>query len=103
MDKQCHVEPLQKEATPDELADLQGQFLIIGGMGCPNCAARVRNSLLSLNGVVEVYVDHVSGQGYVVFNPKLALTSNLLEAVEMAGNDGHHNYWAEVASPSHVV
>lgn len=95
MDDHCHVEPVKKEAGPEELTHLQRQQLFIWGMGCPNCVARVRNSLLSLKGVVEAHVDHVSGQGFVLFNPTIASVSTLLEAVARAGSDGRHIYRAE--------
>jgi copper chaperone CopZ len=63
-------------------------------MGCPNCAARVRNSLLGLKGVTEADVDHLTGTADVEFNPNLVEVSALLEAVAGAGADGRHRYRA---------
>jgi copper chaperone CopZ len=61
-------------------------------MGCPNCAARVRNSLISLKGVVDAEVDHTIGMAEVVFNPSLTAIPALIEAVARAGGDGRHEY-----------
>ena len=47
MDENCHVEPITKRLGLDEIQNLQIAFLNISGMGCPNCANRVRNSLIS--------------------------------------------------------
>ncbi len=90
----CHVEPVQKAATTEALAEATSVWLAVFGMGCPNCANRVRNSLLSLDGVLDVSVSHVAGMATVVFNPDATTFQDLLEAVERAGNDGRHEYWA---------
>ncbi len=92
----CHVDPIQKTPTHAELATLQTTFLAIQGMGCPNCAARVRNSLLSLNGVVEAEVSHLIGAARVEFNPDLTTLAALVDAVAQAGGDGRHEYRAWV-------
>ena len=65
-------------------------------MGCPNCAARVRNSLIALTGVVEAYVDHTAGMAQVNFNPNLTNLPALVEAVAQAGGDGRHEYRAQL-------
>ncbi len=94
MDDHCHVEPVQKVVTAVEQEHVETVRLAVWGMGCPNCASRVRNSLLSLNGVVYADVDHVNGTARVAFNPELASTDALLRAVSHAGNDGRHEYGA---------
>ena len=94
MSDTCHVEPLQKTATPEERQRLTTSSLAVWGMGCPNCAARVRNSLLSLNGVVEAHVDHAAGLAQVNFNPSLTSIPALVAAVSRAGGDGRHEYRA---------
>ena len=96
MDEQCHVEPLQKTATPDERGHTTWKVLAVQGMGCPNCAARVRNSLISLNGVIEAYVDHVIGLADVEFNPTRVTIPALIAAVARAGGDGRHEYRARL-------
>ena len=50
-------------------------------MGCPNCANRVRNSLISQNGVIEAIVQHTIGMTQVA-----------------AGGDGRHEYAAQFLS-----
>ncbi len=49
-----HVDPVDIEATEHELAWVADADLITWGMGCINCAARVRNSLLSEKGIIDV-------------------------------------------------
>ncbi|HEY4691627.1 MAG TPA: heavy-metal-associated domain-containing protein [Anaerolineae bacterium] len=97
MDEQCHVEPLQKVATADERSKTSWTLLAVYGMGCPNCANRVRNSLISLNGVMDAYVDHTLGIADVEFNPDRVTIPALIDAVARAGGDGRHNYRAELA------
>lgn len=92
MDENCHVEPVQKIATAEEQQATTMIMLGVQGMGCPNCAARVRNSLLELKGVTEADVDHLTGTADVEFNPNLVAVPALLEAVAQAGNDGRHRY-----------
>lgn len=94
MTEHCHVEPVQKVATDEERAVSTAAILMVSGMGCPNCAARVRNSLLSIDGATEAYVDHTLGIAKVVFNPNLTTISTLIDAVAQAGRDGRHEYRA---------
>ena len=94
MDGTCHVELIQKIATLEERQATAVILLGVEGMGCPNCAARVRNGLLALNGVTEAEVDHFTGTALVEFNPDLVTIRALCEAVAGAGNDGRHRYRA---------
>jgi copper chaperone CopZ len=98
MDENCHVEPLQKTATSEEQQTTTSALLAVWGMGCPNCAARVRNSLLALHGVNNAEVDHTIGMAEVVFNPNLTAIPALIEAVARAGGDGRHEYRARSLS-----
>jgi copper chaperone CopZ len=98
MDENCHVEPLPKTATAEERQTTTSALLAVWGMGCPNCAARVRNSLLSLKGVVNAEVDHNIGMADVVFNPNLTTIPALIDAVARAGGDGRHEYRARSLS-----
>ena len=77
MDENCYVGPIQKNATAEETYMVEMALLTVWGMGCPICAARVRNSLLSQNGVVEAYVDHITSIARVAFNPELASVETL--------------------------
>ncbi len=92
--EKCHVEPIEKEAAPEERAQAADAELFIWGMGCINCANRIRNSLLSERGVITAQVDHLSAKAYVKYNPTLLPADALLLAVARAGNDGRHNYRA---------
>ena len=94
MDENCHVEPVEKIATAEECQTIETVTLTVWGMGCPNCANRVRNSLISLRGVVGAYVDHTAGLAQVAFNPDLAPVEALIGAVARAGGDGRHEYGA---------
>jgi copper chaperone CopZ len=96
MAENCHVEPVHKDATAVELQMQRSALLAVQGLGCPNCSARVRNSLLSLHGVTEAYVDHQSGSAQVAFNPDLVSLPLLSAAVAQAGGDGRHEYRALV-------
>ena len=67
-------------------------------MGCQNCANRVRNSLVSLKGVVDARVDHNIGKAQVAYNPDLTGIDDLVAAVASAGGDGRHEYGARLAA-----
>ncbi len=94
MDENCHVDSIQKTPSAEEREAVQTTLLAIRGMGCPNCAARVRNSLLSLNGVADAHVNHTTGIAEVDFNPNLTGIAALVNAVTQAGGDGRHEYMA---------
>lgn len=96
MDDNCHVERLEKTASAEERQKVDQALLAVWGMGCPNCANRVRNSLLSLNGVLDASVDHRAGMAQVSFNPTMVSPEALVSAVSRAGGDGRHEYGAQV-------
>jgi len=92
----CHVEPIQKITAADEQKKVELALLSVSGMGCPNCANRVRNSLLSLYGVIDAYIDHAVGIAQVTFNPDIETIDDLISAVTRAGGDGRHKYGARL-------
>ncbi len=94
----CHIETVSKQSSSKELAIVHGAVLEIWGMGCPNCARRVQNSLLELRGMVGTEVDHQSGIVMVRFNPTMLTLSEMFLAVEAAGGDGKHEYSARLVS-----
>lgn len=94
----CHVEAINKESSSEERASVTDAWLTIRGMRCPNCAIRVRNSLLRLKGMVTVEVDHLSGFAFVRFNPTMVSHDQLTLAVAAAGGDGQHEYVARLLS-----
>lgn len=91
----CHVEPVEKPLDQVALSKAQAAILTVSGMGCSRCALRVRNGLLSLDGVLVADVHLERGVAVVAFDPKRAGLDNLLTAVAAAGNDGRHNYQAQ--------
>jgi copper chaperone CopZ len=98
MEKNCHVEPIYKSSPVDQLRKADVATLMIRGMGCENCATRVRNSLLLLDEVYGVDVYFQMGLAEVRYNSQKIAASELVDAVARAGNDGHHQYRAELVA-----
>jgi copper chaperone CopZ len=92
MNHNCHVVPVEKIVTPEEQDNTEHLILVVQGMGCSNCAMRVRNRLFALKGVVSAEVSHLTALANITFNPDLVTQNNLSEAVANAGNDGRHSY-----------
>lgn len=92
MNGNCHVIPVERIITPEEQENTEQINLIIRGMGCSNCAMRVRNGLFALKGVVQVEVSLLTAVANIKFNPEFVTLDNLFEAVANAGNDGRHSY-----------
>lgn len=95
MDENCHVDVLTKKLSQKEIQKRMTVGLAVWGMGCPNCANRVHNSLLSQFGVLDADVDHTTGLAAVEYNPDLISPSALLQAVANAG-DNNHRYIASL-------
>ena len=97
MEENCHVEPVYKEAVPvEKLKNADRVTLLVVGMGCDNCATRVRNSLLSLENVYSVDMYLNMGLAEIRYDSQKVSTDQLIAAVSGAGNDGHHEYRAEL-------
>lgn len=99
MNENCYVEPIYKNAlSNDEMGRADSALLAIRGMGCENCATRVRNSLLALDGVygVDVYLNMSTAE--IKFDGKKVSTDALVNAVASAGNDGRHEYGAQLVA-----
>jgi len=96
MDENCYVEPIYKDAPADEIRNADRALLAVWGMGCPNCVTRVRNSLLSLEGVygVDVYLNMAMAE--ISYDSKKVSADALVNAVLNAGNDGRHEYRAQL-------
>ena len=92
----CHVEPLEKPLDRTMLSSAMAAYLAVWGMGCPRCAMRVRNGLLSLKDVLFAEVILEQGIAVVAYDPERVTPNDLLVAVESAGNDGRHHYMAKV-------
>jgi len=99
MDENCYVEPIYKNATTaDQLQKADKATLIVWGMGCQNCATRVRNSLLTLEGVfgVDVYLNMALAE--VSYDREKTAPTELVAAVARAGSDGRHEYRAQLVA-----
>lgn len=97
MEENCYVEPIYKTAvSAQQLQQADRATLTIWGMGCQNCVIRVRNSLLALEGVygVDVYLNMALAE--VMYDRKRVLPKQLVDAVAQAGNDGRHEYRAQL-------
>lgn len=97
MEENCYVKPVYKDLAPaEQLQKADKATLIVWGMGCPNCATRVRNSLLSLNGVlgVDVYLNMAVAE--VSYDREQISPTVFAAAVASAGNDGRHEYRAQL-------
>ena len=101
MDENCYVEPIFKDIpSEDQLQNAEQITLAVAGMGCQNCATRVRNSLVSVAGVYDVDVYLNMGAAIVIFDKTKLFAKELIEAVARAGNDGRHEYRAELIAKS---
>ena len=98
MEENCYVEPINKTASADQIRKADSALLAVRGMGCENCAARVRNSLLSLDGVYAVDVHLNMAMAEVSFDSKKVSADALVNAVSSAGNDGRHEYRAQLVA-----
>lgn len=92
MNENCHVEPQSRTVTPAEYEKTEVAMLTVAGMGCPNCAARVRNSLIALYGVTDAIVDHTTNLAEVTLNADLVDRIALVDAVAQAGRGNGHAY-----------
>ena len=98
MHENCHVEPVEKAVTVQQIRDADRALLSVGGMGCSNCAMRVHNGLLALDGVyrADVYLNLALAEVY--YDSRRVSTNILTEAVRRAGTDARHEYNALVIS-----
>lgn len=92
---ECHVDAAVRIVSESEKRRARTVHLAVAGMGCINCANRVRNALLEVEGVVDVDVDCRGGLTTVWCRrdagPK---TGDLTAAVAECGRRSHHRYLA---------
>jgi copper chaperone CopZ len=98
MDEKCYVEPINKTALDSVIRNADSTLLSVSGMGCQNCATRVRNGLLSLDGVFHAEISLNMGMAEVFYDGRKISDEALVNAVAGAGNDGRHQYSAEVVT-----
>ena len=98
MEQNCHVEPVNKTVLDGVLSTADHIHLMVAGMGCQNCAMRVRNSLVLVDGIhhVEMYLQ--MGLADVYYDSRKVTTEAMIKAVAAAGNDGRHHYEAQALS-----
>ena len=96
MKDECYVEPIPEPVLADDPSDARIVKLMVAGMGCRNCATRVRNGLLKVKGVVSADVDWKSGLTFVDYIPDQTTTRALVNAVDQAGDGEHHRYVARI-------
>jgi len=94
MNRECHVDAVDKSPSIEERQEQAVALLAVEGMGCPNCVLRVRNGLLQVYGVVSADVDLDTGRARVVYNPLLVQPKCLPRAVADAGAAARHDYRA---------
>jgi len=99
MDEKWHVEPIKKTVSANQICRADHILLAIWGMGCENCAMRVRNSLLSLDGVHAVQVNLKKALAEISFDHRKVSVIMLLNAVSSTGNNGRHIYTAQLIRP----
>jgi len=68
------------------LATAMAAYLAVAGMGCPRSATRVRNGLLSLDGILATRVFLEDGIAVAAYDPQCVGTDHLLAAVAAAQN-----------------
>jgi len=90
----CRVDRIERDVPPELLASADDVYLGVAGMGCANCANRVRNALLQVPGVIEAEVDHTAGLARVWYRSDGMSVEPLLDAVARAGAGTHHEYLA---------
>ncbi len=96
-DPNCHVEMFHKPFDETDVSAVSKANLLVSGMGCHNCAIRVRNALLQLNGVHWVDVELESGSAQVAYDATKISPDQFAPAVAMADPQGRHHYQAIIA------
>lgn len=94
----CQVEALEKPVDEAIPAKTTAIYLAVRGLGCPRCALRVRNGLLSLDGVLRAVVFLKQGIAAAAYDPTRVSSDDLVMAVAAAGERSHHHYEATVLS-----
>ncbi len=90
----CHVEPLAPAPRRQADGPREVAYLTIHGMGCPTCATRVRNALLTTAGVITADVRLEAQHGSVVYDPAATYPEQLEEAIAEMGRASRHAYHA---------
>jgi copper chaperone CopZ len=97
-DPNCHVELYYKPYDEKEVSKISNASLTVRGMGCPNCAIRVRNAILRLDGVNWVDVNLESGTAVVAYHANAVSPQQFITAIAEADPQGRHHYLAALIS-----
>ena len=89
--QQTHIEA----AFFDGQSNLDVSYFNIYGLNCPRCADRVQMALSRTPGVSTVIVEFPDGLAEVAYDSKRVTVDALVQAVQAAGDGGHHNYQAQ--------
>lgn len=96
MEGNCQVEPVEKPVSLGDYEEAMIVMLAVDGMGCPGCATLIRNSLISLDGVLEAHVYSDFQLAEVVFKPESINPADFVRAISDTGDDRQHVYQARV-------
>lgn len=89
------VDPIASKAAAETLSGAQSVDLAIAGMGCSNCANRIRNALLAIPPVLEVRVNVPSSLAHVWYDGSRIGIAEIVAAVGVIGETTHHRFIAE--------
>src|ERR1051326_505583 len=81
-----------EDMTPDSKNNniaLERCDLTVKGMHCAACASRVEGALKRVPGVEEATVNLLAERAAVKYDPQQAKPEDLIEALDIAGYDGH--------------
>jgi len=87
----------------DDASDANLTAIQIEGMDCAYCAARVRDALTALDGVVSAAVDWQQGLAIVDYIPEKTNGDALVCAVAGAGENGRQCYRAKIIASKENV
>jgi Cu+-exporting ATPase len=96
----CHVDAISRnvDLTSIDIEGVKVAYLSVEGMGCANCATRVRNGVLRLNGFLAASVSLEEESAVVAYDPREVTLQQLLRAVNKSGTGGKHRYWPNLLS-----
>ncbi|MBI4410523.1 MAG: heavy-metal-associated domain-containing protein [Gemmatimonadetes bacterium] len=89
----CDVPALEPPEANSAKATATVEFEV-EGIGCRNCANRVENALVQVEGVAEAHVTLEPPVATVSYDPQQASLEDLRAAVARAGAETHHEYRA---------
>jgi copper chaperone len=91
-DSNCHVDLFHKPFDERDVSGISKISLSVRGMGCHNCAIRVRNAILRLDGVNWVDVDLETASAIVAYDATQVSPEQFIPAVATADPQGRHHY-----------